>query len=106
MRSSTICSAIAPGRSPLTRVFGPEHLPLAEEVVQEALIAAMQQWSFGSIPRIRRLAVPRRAQPGSRPAPPQCDAARKGAGPRRGIGPSVDPDEPSLAHELVDDQLR
>lgn len=34
----------------LTRVFGPAHLELAEEVVQEALIAAMQQWGIRGIP--------------------------------------------------------
>jgi RNA polymerase sigma-70 factor, ECF subfamily len=34
----------------LTRIFGVEHLPLAEEVVQEALIAALTQWSFHGLP--------------------------------------------------------
>ena len=34
----------------LTRIFGPEHLPLAEEVVQEALLSALTQWSFHGIP--------------------------------------------------------
>ena len=34
----------------LTRIFGAENLPLAEEVVQEALIAALQQWRFGELP--------------------------------------------------------
>jgi RNA polymerase sigma-70 factor (ECF subfamily) len=34
----------------LTRIFGPAHLELAEEVVQDALIAAMQQWTFHGIP--------------------------------------------------------
>jgi RNA polymerase sigma-70 factor (ECF subfamily) len=91
----------------LTRVFGPEHLPLAEEVVQEALIAAMQQWSFGSIPenpagwlfrvarnraldQLRRNAMLREKEPALAAA----------------LSDSVDPDEPALAHELVDDQLR
>jgi RNA polymerase sigma-70 factor (ECF subfamily) len=91
----------------LTRVFGPEHLPLAEEVVQEALIAAMQQWSFGSIPenpagwlfrvarnraldQLRRNAMLREKEPALAAA----------------LNDSVDPDEPALAHELVDDQLR
>src|SRR5688500_5720936 len=36
--------------STLTRVFGGEHLSLAEEVVQESLIAAMQQWSIRGVP--------------------------------------------------------
>lgn len=34
----------------LTRIFGAEHLSLAEEVVQEALVSALQQWSFRGVP--------------------------------------------------------
>ena len=34
----------------LTRVLGAEHLSLAEEVVQEALISALQHWSISGIP--------------------------------------------------------
>lgn len=34
----------------LTRVFGPEHLDLAEEAVQEALLRALQQWPFHGVP--------------------------------------------------------
>lgn len=34
----------------LTRVFGPAHLELAEEVVQDALVKALQQWPFSGIP--------------------------------------------------------
>ncbi len=34
----------------LTRMFGSRHLPLAEDMVQETLIAAWSQWSFGEIP--------------------------------------------------------
>jgi len=36
--------------STLTRIFGPENLPLAEEVVQEALMSALTQWSFHGVP--------------------------------------------------------
>ena len=35
----------------LTRIFGPAHITLAEEVVQDALIKALQQWPFSGIPR-------------------------------------------------------
>jgi RNA polymerase sigma-70 factor, ECF subfamily len=35
----------------LTRMFGPAHLELAEEVVQDALIKALQQWPFTGVPR-------------------------------------------------------
>lgn len=36
--------------STLTRVFGPEHLDLAEDVVQETLLKALQQWPFRGVP--------------------------------------------------------
>ena len=34
----------------LTRVFGPAHLQLAEEVVQDALVKALQQWPYSGVP--------------------------------------------------------
>jgi len=34
----------------LTRIFGAAHLDLAEEVVQDALVKALQQWPFSGIP--------------------------------------------------------
>ncbi|HEX6881263.1 MAG TPA: sigma-70 family RNA polymerase sigma factor [Terriglobales bacterium] len=34
----------------LTRLLGPEHLELAEEAVQEALIRALQAWPYSGIP--------------------------------------------------------
>ena len=34
----------------LARVFGPAHLDLAEEVVQDALVKALQQWPYSGIP--------------------------------------------------------
>lgn len=34
----------------LTRIFGIEHLPLAEDVVQEALARALQTWPFYGVP--------------------------------------------------------
>ena len=34
----------------LTRMLGPEHLDLAEEVVQESLLKALQSWSYNGIP--------------------------------------------------------
>jgi RNA polymerase sigma factor (sigma-70 family) len=36
--------------SVLTRIFGPENLDLAEDVVQDALMEAMNQWSYKEIP--------------------------------------------------------
>jgi len=34
----------------LARVFGPGHLDLAEEVVQDALVKALQQWPYSGVP--------------------------------------------------------
>src|SRR5687768_17781802 len=34
----------------LTRVFGSRHLDLAEDVVQDALLKALQQWPFKGVP--------------------------------------------------------
>src|SRR4030095_15481098 len=34
----------------LARVFGAGHLDLAEDVVQDALVKALQQWPFKGIP--------------------------------------------------------
>lgn len=34
----------------LTSIFGFEHLDLAEDVVQETLVKALQQWSFSGVP--------------------------------------------------------
>jgi len=34
----------------LTRIFGPAHLDLAEEVVQDALVKALQQWPYKGVP--------------------------------------------------------
>ena len=36
--------------STLTRIFGTARLDLAEEIVQDTLLKALQQWSFGGIP--------------------------------------------------------
>src|SRR5476649_388051 len=35
----------------LTRIFGVEHLTLAEDVVQEALARALQTWPFYGVPQ-------------------------------------------------------
>lgn len=85
----------------LARVFGPEHLSLAEEVVQEALLTALQQWRYGvpedpaawlfRVARNRALDHLRRQK-------------RFVAGEQEIAGP--DPDDPSFAHELRDDALR
>jgi hypothetical protein len=37
----------------LTRIFGIEHLNLAEDVVQEALVRALQTWPFYGVPKNR-----------------------------------------------------
>src|SRR5882724_10480930 len=34
----------------LVRIFGPRHLQLAEDVVQEALMRALEQWPHSGVP--------------------------------------------------------
>ena len=36
--------------STLTRIFGLDNIDLAEDVVQDAMLKALQQWSYGNIP--------------------------------------------------------
>src|SRR5262245_42119219 len=36
--------------STLTRIFGLDNIDLAEDVVQDAMLKALQQWSYGTIP--------------------------------------------------------
>ena len=91
----------------LTRVFGAEHLSLVEEVVQEALITAMQQWSLRGVPEnprgwLFRVARNRaldqlRRESALRNKEPELIAALRER--------SRD-EEPLFAHELRDDQLR
>jgi len=91
----------------LTRVLGAEHLSLAEEVVQEALISALQHWSISGIPekpkgwlfrvaRNRALDQLRRDASLRAKEPDVVAAFRERA----------DDPEPAFAHELRDDQLR
>lgn len=35
----------------LTRIFGPEHLNLAEDVVQDTMIKALREWTYRGVPR-------------------------------------------------------
>lgn len=91
----------------LTRVFGAEHLSLAEEVVQDALMAALQQWSLLGVPenprgwlfqvaRNRALDQLRR-DANLRAKEPELVAVFRERSPD---------EEPLFAHELRDDQLR
>jgi len=93
----------------LVRSFGPAHLALAEEVVQEALIKALKRWPFHGVPdepgawlqRVaRNLALDRlRRESTFRDKEPQIAALIEG----RALG---SPDEVHLARELDDDALR
>jgi RNA polymerase sigma-70 factor (ECF subfamily) len=100
----------------LTRIFGPEHLELAEDVVQEALIQALRHWPVSGVPgnpsawlvqvaKRRALDVVRREQ---RLATRQAvvRAALEGD---PALAPARAPDELALsaaAGDLSDDQLR
>jgi RNA polymerase sigma-70 factor, ECF subfamily len=91
----------------LTRIFGPAHLELAEEVVQEALIRAMQQWSFGGVPEnpagwlyrvARNLALDHLRR--------NATLRGKEADIVSAFRDRASHEEPAFAHELRDDQLR
>src|SRR6266513_862120 len=36
--------------STLTRIFGLDNIDLAEDVVQDAMLKALQHWSYGNVP--------------------------------------------------------
>lgn len=91
----------------LTRILGSDQLSLAEEVVQEALLSALQQWSLRGVPddpaawlfqvaRNRAIDQLRRSA-ALREKEPQIVAAMREAEPSREAG---------FAHELVEDELR
>lgn len=94
----------------LARVFGPEHLSLAEEVVQEALVAALQQWGLRGVPGNPRGWLFQVARNKA------LDHLRREAtlrGKERDIETALtnavqfaDDVDPGFAHELRDDQLR
>ena len=88
-------------------VFGPAHLDLAEEVVQDALVKALQQWPYSGMPeQSRRVAARRRSQRRARrPAAhvavrqsSRCDRRRNRAD--RAAQPDLD------RHAVEDDELR
>lgn len=93
----------------LTRSFGPAHLGLAEEVVQEALIQALRRWPFHGIPdkpgawlyRVaRNLALDRLRR--------DATFRDKEGSIRRTLQHTSQLDSPPahLHHEVSDDQLR
>jgi RNA polymerase sigma-70 factor (ECF subfamily) len=91
----------------LTRVFGAEHLSLAEEVVQEALITALQQWGVRGIPRNPRgwlfqVARNRALDQLRRDTTLRAKEAELVAAFRE----RPEEEGPLFAHELRDDQLR
>jgi RNA polymerase sigma-70 factor, ECF subfamily len=90
----------------LARVFGPEHLSLAEEVVQEALVAALQQWGMRGVPDNPRGWL---FQVAKNRALDQLRRETSLRGKERDIAVALTnaaSDEAGFAHELRDDQLR
>ena len=91
----------------LLRAFGPAHIDLAEEVVQDAMVKALRRWPHDGVPdrpdawlyRVaRNLALDRlRRVTTSRDKEPILKAR---------IDRYVAPAEGRLAAELADDQLR
>lgn len=90
----------------LTRVFGPAHLELAEEVVQDALVKALQQWPHTGVPENPSAWLMRVARNGA------VDALRRHASFRDRL-PAVEaelsrdvPPDTSSDHAIGDDELR
>jgi len=93
----------------LTRIFGPANLALAEEVVQDALVTALQRWKLQGVPenpaawlfhvaRNRALDHVRR-ETSLRQKKSEIEGALRDAA-------DLGPGQPGFAHELEDDQLR
>jgi RNA polymerase sigma-70 factor, ECF subfamily len=93
----------------LTRIFGPAHLALAEEVVQDALVTALQTWKLQGVPenpgawlfqvaRNRALDHVRR-ETTLRQKKSEIEGALRNAA-------DFGPGESRFAHEPEDDQLR
>jgi RNA polymerase sigma-70 factor (ECF subfamily) len=94
----------------LTRMLGPEHLELAEEVVQESLLKALQTWSYNGVPdnpagwlfhvaRNKALdAVRHQSLVLEKEAQVEAEYVRRNEG-----GPE---DDPRLEERLRDDELR
>ena len=91
----------------LTRILGGEHLPLAEEAVQEALIKALQRWPLAGIPakpqawlfQVARNAALDQIRR-------QANFQEKEATVTAALSAARAAHEPQFAHELRDDQLQ
>ena len=91
----------------LTRAFGPEHLELAEEVVQDALVKALQQWPFHGVPENAGGWLLRVARNGALDRLRRHAVLReKEAEIRRTLDPGHEDDEPAFEQKLRDDELR
>ncbi len=93
----------------LTRIFGPDHLELAEDVVQEALIQALRSWPMNGVPdnpsawlvqvaKRRALDVVRRES--------SLRAREQAVRESLENDPALAPDEREFDAALDDDQLR
>jgi RNA polymerase sigma-70 factor (ECF subfamily) len=84
----------------LTRILGAENLSLAEEVVQDALVKALQQWAIRGVPANPAAWLFQVARNGA------LDQLRRRKKPILVDAVWTDPEDPAFAHELRDDQLR
>lgn len=91
----------------LTRAFGPAHLDLAEEVVQEALIQALRRWPFHGVPDNPRAWLYRVARNLALDRLRRDTTFRgKEEAIRRTLAADAEPEEAFLEGEIADDQMR
>jgi RNA polymerase sigma factor (sigma-70 family) len=91
----------------LTRIFGPQHLDLAEDVVQETLIKALRHWSYQGVPenpagwimRVAKNHALDALRRDARLAARQMELARA-------LGQMTEGPDDAAEDELRDDQLR
>src|SRR3954465_15942668 len=91
----------------MTRIFRPAHLDLAEEVGQDALVKALQQWPFSGIPDNPGGWLFRVARNGALDVR-RCHAAFRERAPEiaRELHRTVVDDEPADRPAIEDDELR
>lgn len=93
--------------STLTRIFGVSNLALVEDVVQDALVAALRRWPYAGVPRNPSAWI---IQVAKNRALDRFREQKRWAGKEAELAHILDdalpPDEAAFAREVRDDQLR